>query len=318
MKPPLIVLAGPTASGKTGLSVKLAEQIKGSVISADSMQVYRYMDIGSAKIRPEEMKGIPHYLIDELMPEEEFNIVLFQKLAKKYLAEIYADGRIPILTGGTGFYIQSVLYNIDFSKENASESLRLELETFADVNGAAALHEKLAIIDPASAEAIHPNNRKRVIRALEFYQQNGYPISEHNKTERQKVSPYQSALFVLTDDRKLLYEQIDRRVDLMMENGLLEEVCALKEMGCHRGMTSMQGLGYKELLAHLEGEISLEEAVYRMKRDTRHFAKRQLTWFKREKNVIWLDKGLFGHDDDRILQHMISVLKERGIYHAQG
>lgn len=317
MKPPLIVLAGPTASGKTGLSVKLAEQIKGSVISADSMQVYRYMDIGSAKIRPEEMKGIPHYLIDELMPEEEFNIVLFQKLAKKYLAEIYADGRIPILTGGTGFYIQSVLYNIDFSKESTSESLRLELEAFADANGAAALHEKLALIDPASAEAIHPNNRKRVIRALEFYEQNGYPISEHNETERQKDSPYQSALFVLTDDRKILYEQIDRRVDLMMKNGLLEEVLTLKEMGCHRGMISMQGLGYKELLAYLEGEISLEEAIYRIKRDTRHFAKRQLTWFKREKDVIWLDKGLFDHNDSRLLNYMISVLKERGIYHAQ-
>lgn len=317
MKPPLIVLAGPTASGKTGLSVKLAEKIKGSVISADSMQVYRHMDIGSAKIRPEEMKGIPHYLIDELMPEEEFNIVLFQKLAKKYLAEIYANERIPILTGGTGFYIQSVLYNIDFSKESTSESLRLELEAFADANGAAALHEKLALIDPVSAEAIHPNNRKRVIRALEFYEQNGYPISEHNETERQKDSPYQSALFVLTDDRKILYEQIDRRVDLMMKNGLLEEVLTLKEMGCHRGMISMQGLGYKELLAYLEGEISLEEAVYRIKRDTRHFAKRQLTWFKREKDVIWLDKDLFDHDDSRILNYMISVLKERGIYHAQ-
>lgn len=317
MKPPLIVLAGPTASGKTGLSVKLAENIKGSVISADSMQVYRHMDIGSAKIRPEEMKGIPHYLIDELMPEEEFNIVLFQKLAKKYLAEIYANERIPILTGGTGFYIQSVLYNIDFSKESTSESLRLELEAFADANGAAALHEKLALIDPASAEAIHPNNRKRVIRALEFYEQNGYPISEHNETERQKDSPYQSALFVLTDDRKILYEQIDRRVDLMMKNGLLEEVLTLKEMGCHRGMISMQGLGYKELLAYLEGEISLEEAIYRIKRDTRHFAKRQLTWFKREKDVIWLDKGLFDHDDSRLLNYMISVLKERGIYHAQ-
>lgn len=317
MKPPLIVLAGPTASGKTGLSVKLAEQIKGSIISADSMQVYRHMDIGSAKIRPEEMKGIPHYLIDELMPEEEFNIVLFQKLAKKYLAEIYANERIPILTGGTGFYIQSVLYNIDFSKESASDNIRLELEAFADANGAAALHEKLAHIDPVSAEAIHPNNKKRVIRALEFYQQNGYPISKHNETERQKDSPYQSALFVLTDDRKLLYEQIDRRVDLMMKNGLLEEVLALKEMGCHRGMISMQGLGYKELLAHLEGEISLEEAVYRIKRDTRHFAKRQLTWFKREKDVIWLDKGLFDHDDSRILQHMIFALKERGIIHEQ-
>lgn len=316
MKPPLIILAGPTASGKTGLSVKLAKQIKGSVISADSMQVYRHMDIGSAKIRPEEMKGIPHYLIDELMPEEEFNIVLFQKLAKQYMAEIYAEGRIPILTGGTGFYIQSVLYDIDFSKEQTSGQIRKELEEFAETNGADALHQRLSKVDEASAKSIHPNNTKRIIRALEFYRQNGYPISEHNEKERKKSSPYQSAYFVLTDERALLYKQIDNRVERMLESGLLEEVKTLKEMGCHRGMISMQGLGYKELLSHLEGEISLEEAVYRIKRDTRHFAKRQLTWFKREKDVIWLDKQLFNHDENQILDSMISILKEKGIYYA--
>ena len=280
MKPPLIILSGPTASGKTGLSVKLAEKIKGSIISADSMQVYRHMDIGSAKIRPEEMNGIPHYLIDELMPEEEFNIVLFQKLAKKYMAEIYARQRIPILTGGTGFYIQSVLYDIDFSKEKTSDSLRKELETLAKTKGVLALHQMLAEVDADSANSIHPNNIKRVIRALEFYRQNGYPISRHNEMERQKSSPYQAAYFVLTDERARLYEKIDCRVDLMLEEGLLEEVRKLKDMGCHRGMISMQGLGYKELLDHLEGEISLEEALYRIKRDTRHFAKRQLTWFE--------------------------------------
>ena len=317
MKPPLIILSGPTASGKTGLSIKLAKKIKGSIISADSMQVYRYMDIGSAKIRPEEMKGIPHYLIDELMPEEEFNIVLFQSLAKKYMAEIYAKQRIPILAGGTGFYIQSVLYNIDFSKETTSDSLRKELEAFAETKGALALHQRLAEVDADSARSIHPNNKKRVIRALEFYHQNGYPISRHNETERQKSSPYQAAYFVLTDDRARLYEQIDHRVDLMLEDGLLEEVKKLKEMGCHRGMVSMQGLGYKELLAYLEGELSLEEAVYRIKRDTRHFAKRQLTWFGREKDVIWLDKRQFDYDEDQILNHMLSILEEKGIYHAK-
>ncbi len=317
MKPPLIILSGPTASGKTGLSVKLAEKIKGSIISADSMQVYRHMDIGSAKIRPEEMNGIPHYLIDELMPEEEFNIVLFQKLAKKYMAEIYARQRIPILTGGTGFYIQSVLYDIDFSKEKTSDSLRKELETLAKTKGVLALHQMLAEVDADSANSIHPNNIKRVIRALEFYRQNGYPISRHNEMERQKSSPYQAAYFVLTDERARLYEKIDCRVDLMLEEGLLEEVRKLKDMGCHRGMISMQGLGYKELLDHLEGEISLEEALYRIKRDTRHFAKRQLTWFGREKDVIWLDKQHFDHDENKILNYMISIFEEKGIYHAQ-
>ncbi len=311
MKPSLIILSGPTASGKTGLSVKLAEKIKGSIISADSMQVYRHMDIGSAKIRPEEMNGIPHYLIDELMPEEEFNIVLFQKLAKKYMAEIYARQRIPILTGGTGFYIQSVLYDIDFSKEKTSDSLRKELETLAKTKGVLALHQMLAEVDADSANSIHPNNIKRVIRALEFYRQNGYPISRHNEMERQKSSPYQAAYFVLTDERARLYEKIDCRVDLMLEEGLLEEVRKLKDMGCHRGMISMQGLGYKELLDHLEGEISLEEALYRIKRDTRHFAKRQITWFKREREVIWISKGDYEYDEDRILEDMLSYIREK-------
>lgn len=313
MKPPLIIISGPTAVGKTNLSVRLAETVRGSVISADSMQVYRHMDIGSAKITPKEMRGIPHYLIDELMPDEEFNIVLFQKLAKKYLAEIYAKGRLPVLVGGTGFYIQSVLYNIDFSKEAASDAVRTELTDFVKREGKQKLHEKLFGVDAVSAKEIHPNNVKRVIRALEFYYQNGYPISEHNAKERQKESPYRFAYFVLNDKRERLYEQIDKRVDAMISQGLLQEVQKLKEMGCHKGMVSMQGLGYKELLAYLNGEISMEEAVYILKRDTRHFAKRQLTWFGREKDVIWINKDQFSYNDDAILHHMISILKEKRI-----
>lgn len=313
MKPPLIIISGPTAVGKTNLSVRLAETVRGSVISADSMQVYRHMDIGSAKITPKEMRGIPHYLIDELMPDEEFNIVLFQKLAKKYLAEIYAKGRLPVLVGGTGFYIQSVLYNIDFSKEAASDAVRTELTDFVKREGKQKLHEKLLGVDAVSAKEIHPNNVKRVIRALEFYYQNGYPISEHNAKERQKESPYRFAYFVLNDKRERLYEQIDKRVDAMISQGLLQEVQKLKEMGCHKGMVSMQGLGYKELLAYLNGEISMEEAVYILKRDTRHFAKRQLTWFGREKDVIWINKDQFSYNDDAILHHMISILKEKRI-----
>lgn len=313
MKQPLIILAGPTAVGKTDLSVKLAKKINGSIISADSMQVYKYMDIGSAKIMPEEMQGIPHYLIDELMPEEEFNIVLFQKLAKQYMQEIYAQGRIPILAGGTGFYIQSVLYDIDFSKEEASAEIRNELEAFAKREGNLTLHNRLVSVDPVSANAIHPNNVKRVIRALEFYQLNGYAISEHNKEERQKKSPYNFAYFVLNDERSRLYERIEQRVDKMLECGLLDEVKKLKAMGYHKDMVSMQGLGYKELLAYLDGEITYDEAVYILKRDTRHFAKRQLTWFRREDDVIWLNKDEYSYQEDQILEKMITILKEKKI-----
>lgn len=313
MKQPLIILTGPTAVGKTDLSVKLAKKINGSIISADSMQVYKYMDIGSAKIMPEEMQGIPHYLIDELMPEEEFNIVLFQKLAKQYMQEIYAHGRIPILAGGTGFYIQSVLYDIDFSKEDASAEIRNELEAFAKREGNLALHNRLLSVDSVSANAIHPNNVKRVIRALEFYQLNGYAISEHNKEERQKKSPYNFAYFVLNDERSRLYERIEQRVDKMLECGLLDEVKKLKAMGYHKDMVSMQGLGYKELLAYLDGEITYDEAVYILKRDTRHFAKRQLTWFRREDDVIWLNKDEYSYQEDQILEKMITILKEKKI-----
>ncbi len=315
MKPPLIILAGPTASGKTALSVKLAKRIGGSVISADSMQVYRHMDIGSAKIRPKEMQGVPHYLIDELNPDEEFNIVLFQKLASKYMQEIYAAGRIPILVGGTGFYIQSVLYGIDFSEERASGKIREELTAYAVRHGSEALHRELEKVDLPSANAIHPNNIKRVIRALEFYRQNGYPISEHNQTERQKPSPYAFAYFVLNEKRELLYQKIERRVDQMLAQGLLSEVEALKNMGCHKGMVSMQGLGYKELLSFLDGERTLPEAVSVLKRDTRRFAKRQLTWFRRERDVIWLDKQEFDYDTNAILERMVTILKEKGILH---
>ncbi len=314
-KPPLIILAGPTASGKTSLSVKLAQKIGGSILSADSMQVYRHMDIGSAKIMPNEMRGVPHYLIDECEPEEEFNIVRFQTLAKKYMTEIYKKGRIPILVGGTGFYIQSVLYDVDFSKEAGNGAIRKALERFAAENGCMALHQKLMEVDRISSETIHPNNVKRVIRALEFYRQNGYPISEHNEKERQKKSPYQFAYFVLTEDRRRLYERIELRVDQMLQNGLLEEVKALKARGCQKGMVSMQGLGYKEFLSYLDGELTFEEAKDLLKRDTRHFAKRQITWFKRERDVIWLEKERYDHQETAILDKMISVLEEKGIAH---
>ena len=312
-KKPLIILTGPTAVGKTKASIGLAKAVDGEIISADSMQVYRHMDIGSAKIKPEEMEGIPHHLIDVLEPDDEFHVVKFQQLAKKAMREIWERGHIPIVTGGTGFYIQALLYDIDFDENEKEDACRKELEAYAREHGAEALHEKLALVDPASAEMIHPNNIKRVIRALEFYEQTGKRISEHNETQRQRESPYAFAYFVLTDDRAHLYERINRRVDQMIEEGLVNEVQALKDKGYTKQLVSMQGLGYKEILDYLDGNCTLEEAIYTIKRDTRHFAKRQLTWFKRERDVIWLDKQAFGYDDAAILTDMISILEEKEI-----
>lgn len=308
-KLPLIVLTGPTAVGKTALSVKLAKAVNGEIISADSMQVYRHMDIGSAKVTKEEMDGVAHHLIDVLEPEDEFNVVLFQRLAKDAIADICSRGKLPILVGGTGFYIQSVLYDIDFTKTQEDVSFRKELELLAQTQGAQKLHDMLKEADPDAAEQIHANNIKRVIRALEFHAQTGEKISAHNEAERQKESAYRSLYFVLTDDRAKMYERIDRRVDKMLTDGLLKEVQALKDRGLKREMVSMQGLGYKEILAFLDGDCDLERAVYLIKRDTRHFAKRQLTWFKREKNVIWVDRREF-LDENNILQFLIDRVKE--------
>lgn len=310
-KKPLIILTGPTAVGKTKASIGLAKAIGGEIISADSMQVYRHMDIGSAKITKEEMADVPHYLIDVLEPEEEFHVVRFQQMAKAAMTDIYSRGKIPIIVGGTGFYIQALLYDIDFTENEGDSVYREKLEALAKEKGAAYLHGQLAMVDPKSAEEIHANNIKRVIRALEFYRQTGQKISEHNERERQKESPYQFCYFVLNDRRECLYERIDQRVDQMIRNGLVQEVQALKERGCTKQMVSMQGLGYKEIFSYLEGDCSLEEAVYIIKRDTRHFAKRQLTWFKRERDVIWVQKDALNYDDEKLLQSLLESIKER-------
>lgn len=310
-KKPLIILTGPTAVGKTKASIGLAKAIGGEIISADSMQVYRHMDIGSAKITKEEMADVPHYLIDVLEPEEEFHVVRFQQMAKAAMTDIYSRGKIPIIVGGTGFYIQALLYDIDFTENEGDSVYREKLEALAKEKGAAYLHGQLAMVDPKSAEEIHANNIKRVIRALEFYHQTGQKISEHNERERQKESPYQFCYFVLNDRRECLYERIDQRVDQMIRNGLVQEVQMLKERGCTKQMVSMQGLGYKEIFSYLEGDCSLEEAVYIIKRDTRHFAKRQLTWFKRERDVIWVQKDELNYDDEKLLQSLLESIKER-------
>ena len=310
---PLVILTGPTAVGKTALSIKLASEIGGEIISADSMQVYRQMDIGSAKIKPEEMGGIPHHLIDILEPEEEFNVCLFEKLALEAMEQIYERGHIPVVVGGTGFYIQALLYQIDFTEEETDTAYRDKLWQLGEEKGNHYLHELLRKVDPKSAEEIHENNRKRVIRALEFYENCGKPISTHNKEQRQKTSAYNSCYFVLTDDRKKLYERIESRVDQMLSKGLVDEVRTLKERGCNASMVSMQGLGYKEILEYLDGRCSLLEAVEKIKKETRHFAKRQLTWFRREKDVIWLDKQAFAYDEDAVLSCILENLRKKEI-----
>ncbi|MFU0827538.1 MAG: tRNA dimethylallyltransferase [Lachnoclostridium sp.] len=313
MKKPLIILTGPTAVGKSELSIELAKAIDGEIISADSMQVYKYMNIGTAKLTREEMGGIPHYLIDVLEPDEEFNVVKFKEYAIKYMDEIYAKGKIPIIVGGTGFYIQAVLYGIDFQETIEDTAYRKYLEAVYKKQGPEFLHEKLRQVDPASAAAIHPNNAKRIIRALEYYKQTGNPISEHNEEQRKKESPYNFCYFVLNQDRKVLYEKINRRVDQMMEKGLVEEVKFLLDKGLKPDIVSMQGIGYKEIIRYLTGECSLEEAVYIIKRDTRHFAKRQLTWFRREREVIWIEKDEFGNDNNKILEVIMKELKMKNI-----
>ena len=309
---PLIILTGPTSVGKTALSIALAGAVGGEIISADSMQVYKHMDIGTAKITEKEMGGIPHYLIDMLEPDEEFNVVKFKQLAVKYMEQIYEKNKIPILVGGTGFYIQAVLYDIDFTENEADTSYREELEGLLKERGTEYLYGLLKETDPESAQAIHSNNSKRVIRALEYARLTGDKISEHNREQRSRQSPYNFCYFVLNRDRARLYETINQRVDQMIQAGLPKEVKKLAALGYTRELVSMQGLGYKELLAWLEGEYTLEEAIEVIKRDTRHFAKRQLTWFKREKEVIWVEKEKFPTEDD-LLDYLLQCLREKGI-----
>ncbi len=309
-KKPLIILTGPTAVGKTALSIGLAKAVGGEIISADSMQVYKGMDVGTAKITSEEMDGVTHYLVDELEPWEEFNVVVFQRLCKKYMERIYSKGKIPIIVGGTGFYIQSVLYDIDFTENEADTSYRQMLEQKAENEGVQKLHQELAQVDPESAEQIHPNNVKKVIRALEYYQQTGQKISEHNETQRQKESPYDFIYYVLSLPREILYERINKRVDQMRRDGLIEEVKQLEERGCTREMVSMQGLGYKEILDAFAGKCTMDEAFEKIKLETRHFAKRQFTWFRRERTVIWLEKEQY-NSEDALLAYCVDEIQER-------
>lgn len=302
----LIVLTGPTAVGKTSLSIALAKAVGGEIISADSMQVYKYMNIGTAKITEEEKCGIPHFLIDELEPDEEFNVTIFKNKVMGYIKDIKSRGKVPIIVGGTGFYIQSVIYDINFNEYGDDSNVRKKYEAMAETLGKSELHKKLALVDREYADSVSYNNVKKVVRALTFFEMTGEKLSEHNKRERERSSPFDFAYFVLTMDRKKLYERIDKRVDLMFDMGLVEEVKALMAKGYDKSLVSMQGIGYKEVIDYLSGKTSLEECIDIIKRDTRHFAKRQLTWFKREKVVTYIDKDEFD-EEDKCLKEMLRV-----------
>lgn len=313
-RPAMIILTGPTAVGKTELSIRLAKEIGGEIISADSMQVYRGMDIGTAKITKEEMQDVRHHLIDCLNPDEEFNVAVFQKMAREAIEDIVRRGKVPILAGGTAFYIQALLYGIDFNEEDHDDSYRNAMyDIGVDEEGKKNLHAMLCEVDPEYANSVHYNNMKRVVRALEYHHFTGRKFSEYNEEQRLREAEYDFCYFVLTDERAHLYDRINKRVDIMVSNGLLEEVKALKEKGYADDLVSMQGVGYKEIIEFLNGVISLEESIELIKKNTRHFAKRQLTWFRKEDDVIWVDKQEFGYDDDRILEYMYSHMGRIGI-----
>lgn len=312
-KDKLIILAGPTASGKTAVSVDLAKKIGGEIISADSMQIYRGMDIGTAKITADEMQGVKHYLINVSDPKEDFNIVKFQNMVKCSIEEIKKNGHIPILVGGTGFYIQSIIYDINFDKEDDNGSIRKVLEEEYDKMGADFMYEKLKKIDSISAENIHKNNKKRIIRAIEYFLINNALISEHNELQRKKTSPYDFRFFVLNPKRDILYDRINKRVDKMVEKGLVDEVKSLIESGLSIDNISMQGIGYKEIVEYLEGNIPLDKAVENIKQNTRHMAKRQVTWFKRERDVIYIDPFEF-ENNEKIVDYMVEKIGIKNNY----
>ncbi|EIC96485.1 tRNA dimethylallyltransferase [Lachnoanaerobaculum saburreum F0468] len=312
-KDKLIILAGPTASGKTAVSVDLAKRIGGEIISADSMQIYRGMDIGTAKITSDEMQGVKHYLINVSDPKEDFNIVKFQNMVKCSIEEIKKNGHIPILVGGTGFYIQSIIYDINFDKEDDNGSIRKVLEEEYDKMGADFMYEKLKKIDSISADNIHKNNKKRIIRAIEYFLINNALISEHNELQRKKTSPYDFKFFVLNPKRDILYDRINKRVDKMVEKGLVDEVKSLIESGLSIDNISMQGIGYKEIVEYLEGNIPLDKAVENIKQNTRHMAKRQVTWFKRERDVIYIDPFEF-ENNEKIVDYMVEKIGIKNNY----
>jgi len=299
---PLIVIAGPTASGKTGLSIGLAKALDGEIVSADSMQIYKYMNIGTAKPTKAERDGIPHHMMDFLEPDVNFSVADYCDMAHKTIEEIHSRGRMPILVGGTGLYIDSLVNNVDFDMDDKNHEIRKELEALAERDGVEAVHNILKEIDAETAEKYHPNNLRRVIRAIEFYRVTGKRISQHAKEE--KTSRYDVVYFCIDWDREILYERINKRVDIMVEEGLVEEVKSLLGKGYDKNSTAMQGIGYKEFYGYLAGEKTLEETLDEIKQSSRRYAKRQLTWFRRNKNIHWLSPG------ENILDDAINIINK--------
>lgn len=306
----LFILAGPTGIGKTNISIKIAKELNGEIISADSMQIYEDMDIGSAKVKKEEMEGIRHHLIDFLSPNESFSVAQFSELAKEKIDIIDSENKLPMLVGGTGLYINSLIYNYSFAASNKDEEYRKYLEAIAEEKGVNYVHEMLKDVDMDSYNRLYPNDLKRVIRALEVYKVTGVPISVAMKDDDIYDIPYKVYYYVLNMDRSKLYERINKRVDLMMEAGLLDEVKNLSKSGLTREMQSMKGIGYKELLEYLDGEVSLDKAVENIKQFSRNYAKRQLTWFRKDPRVIWIDKDNFNNDEE-VAEFIISDVKKK-------
>lgn len=307
-KKPLFILIGPTAVGKTEISIELAHKLNGEIISADSMQIYKYMDIGTAKITEEEKRGIKHYLIDEIYPDQKFSVSDFKRLAEKYITEILNKGKLPIVVGGTGLYINSLVYELDFTNAISNQKFRNEMMSKVKAFGNKYIHDELRRIDPISAERIHINDTKRIIRALEIYHETGKPMSYYYKNFRKPNSKYNIAMVGLTIDRANLYKRINYRIDKMIELGLVNEVKNLLKMGYSSDLVSMQGLGYKEIIAYLKGECTLEEAINILKRDTRRFAKRQLTWFRRDNRIHWVNLEEFSNKNE-IVNYIVNYIK---------
>ena len=314
MKKPLIVITGPTASGKTCLAVALAKQIGGEIISGDSMQVYQQMDIGTAKVREDEKKDVPHYMIDEFDPSKECSVAVFQRKVKDYINKIYHNGNIPIIVGGTGFYIRAITHDIEFKETNHDKSIRDKLMKQADKYGPAYLHDQLRQVDPVSAQNIHQNNVHRTVRALEYYKQTGQQISLHNEKEKKRQTPYNLIFFALNMDRQLLYSRINQRVDQMIKEGLVEEVRGLLDKGYSKDLTSMKGIGYKEFYPYFEQKESLDSCIETLKQNTRHYAKRQLTWLRHQADPIWIYVDQYNFNTNRILRLLLKHLEQSKIF----
>ena len=304
---PLIILTGPTAVGKTDLSIQLAKAVDAEIVSADSMQIYKYMDIGSAKVTEEEMQGVKHYLVDEIEPDMPFSVSEYKRMAEEYIDEISSRGKNVIVTGGTGLYLNSLIYDMDFGKSDANQELRDKLNKELEENGPAYMYEKLISLDKEAAERIHPNNTKRVIRAIEVAM-SGEKMNDFSKDLRYNKK-YRPIIIVLNRDRQALYDRINLRVDIMLKNGLIEEVKGLLEKGYTKDMISMQGIGYKEIIKYFDGEYTLEEAIEIIKRDSRRYAKRQLTWFRRYEDAKWFEIDKFDSAEE-LKDAVVSYVKE--------